>query len=111
MYDASAKEGKYGISLNACLRVGPPLAKYVETDPQIAARLAMNFHVDDPVCGAQDINGCRTPYSSDKEHMKKVGFKLRKRKPSDHTLAKELDNEENLSEGHSVSATEETYAK
>ena len=87
------------------------IARYEETDPQIAAKLAMSFYVADLVCGTQDIEGCRKLYNSAKEYMKKAGFNFRKWKSSDHTLAKELDNEESFSEGHSVSATEETYAK
>ena len=87
------------------------IAKYEETDPQIAAKLAMSFYVDDLVCGAHDIEGCRKLYSSAKEHMKKAVFNLRRCKTSDHTLGKELDNNENLPEGNFVSATEETYAK
>ena len=95
--------------LNSVLRYH--IAKYEETGPQIAAKLAMSFYADDLVCGAQDTDGCRKLFNSAKEHMKKAGLNLRKWKTSDHALAKEFDNEENLSEGYSVSATVETYAK
>ena len=53
------------------------IARYEETDPQIAAKLAMSFYVDDLVCGTQDIEGCRKLYNSAKEYMKKAGFNFR----------------------------------
>ena len=96
--------------LNAVLR--HHIETYKASDPEFSSKLIESFYVDDLVSGCRNADEAFTLYQKASERMKEGGFRLRKWKTNDATLAEKIEKSESKKvEIKKEESDENTYAK
>ena len=96
--------------LNAVLR--HHIEAYKASDPEFSSKLIESFYVDDLVSGCRNADEAFTLYQKASERMKEGGFRLRKWKTNDATLAEKIEKSERKKvEIKKEESDENTYAK